>query len=345
MSTFKNKKLLITGGTGSFGSAVLQRFLTTDHFSEIRVFSRDEKKQDDMRNLYKNDKIKYYIGDVRDYSSIEPAMQGVDYVFHAAALKQVPSCEFFPMQAVKTNVEGTQNVIRAAAANGVKKVICLSTDKAAYPINAMGISKAMMEKVAVAEARNLKGTVVCLTRYGNVMASRGSVIPLFLNQIQKGEPLTITDPNMSRFFMSLEDAVDLVLFAFEHGNPGDLFVNKAPAGSIGDLAKAIMELAGKEVPIKIIGTRHGEKLYETLCTREEMLKAEDMGEFYRIPADNRDLNYAKYFVEGQKDISTVEDYHSHNTEQQGVEGLKKLISKLPLIRKEIYGEDVLQYPY
>ncbi len=341
----KNKIILITGGTGSFGSAVLQRFLTTDHFSEIRVFSRDEKKQDDMRNLYKNDKIKYYIGDVRDYTSIEPAMQGVDYVFHAAALKQVPSCEFFPMQAVKTNVEGTQNVIRAAAENGVKKVICLSTDKAAYPINAMGISKAMMEKVAVAEARNLKDTVVCLTRYGNVMASRGSVIPLFLNQIQKGEPLTITDPNMSRFFMSLEDAVDLVLFAFEHGNPGDLFVNKAPAGSIGDLAKAIMELAGKEVPIKIIGTRHGEKLYETLCTREEMLKAEDMGEFYRIPADNRDLNYAKYFVEGQKDISAVEDYHSHNTEQQGVEGLKKLISKLPLIRKEIYGEDVLQYPY
>jgi UDP-glucose 4-epimerase len=242
----QNKTLLITGGTGSFGTAVLNRFLKTDHFSEIRIFSRDEKKQDDMRNLYKNDKIKYYIGDVRDFSSVEPATRGVDYIFHAAALKQVPSCEFFPMQAVKTNVEGTQNVIRAAAANKVKKVICLSTDKAAYPINAMGISKAMMEKVAVAEARNLTDTVVCLTRYGNVMASRGSVIPLFLNQIQKGEPITITDPNMSRFFMSLEDAVDLVLFSFEHGNPGDLFVNKAPAGTIGDLAKALIELTGKE---------------------------------------------------------------------------------------------------
>lgn len=344
MQTIKNKILLITGGTGSFGTAVLNRFLTTDHFKEIRIFSRDEKKQDDMRNLYKTDKIKYYIGDVRDYSSVEPATRGVDYVFHAAALKQVPSCEFFPMQAVKTNVEGTQNVIRAAAANHVKKVICLSTDKAAYPINAMGISKAMMEKVAVAESRNLTDTVVCLTRYGNVMASRGSVIPLFLNQIQKGEPITITDPNMSRFFMSLEDAVDLVLFAFEHGNPGDLFVNKAPAGTIGDLAKALIALTGKEVPIKIIGTRHGEKLYETLCTREEMMKAEDMGNFYRVPADNRDLNYAKYFSEGEEDVSRIEDYHSHNTEQQGVEGLKKLISTLPLIRKEVFGEDVEQMP-
>lgn len=341
----KDKVLLITGGTGSFGTAVLNRFLQTDYFKEIRIFSRDEKKQDDMRNLYKNDKIKYYIGDVRDYTSVEPATRGVDYIFHAAALKQVPSCEFFPMQAVKTNVEGTQNVIRAAASNGVKKVICLSTDKAAYPINAMGISKAMMEKVAVAEARNLKDTVVCLTRYGNVMASRGSVIPLFLNQIQKGDPITITDPNMSRFFMSLEDAVDLVLFAFEHANPGDLFVNKAPAGSIGDLAQALFELIGKEVPIKVIGTRHGEKLYETLCTREEMMKAEDMGDFYRVPADNRDLNYAKYFSEGEQDVSKIEDYHSHNTEQQGVEGLKKLISKLPLIRKEVFGEDVMQYPY
>lgn len=249
------------------------------------------------------------------------------------------------MQAVKTNVEGTQNVIRAAAANKVQKVICLSTDKAAYPINAMGISKAMMEKVAVAEARNLTDTVVCLTRYGNVMASRGSVIPLFLNQIQKGEPITITDPNMSRFFMSLEDAVDLVLFAFEHANPGDLFVNKAPAGSIGDLAQALIEMTGKEVPVKIIGTRHGEKLYETLCTREEMIKAEDMGDFYRVPADNRDLNYAKYFSEGEEDVSKIEDYHSHNTKQEGVEGLKNLISKLPLIRKEIFGEDVMQYPY
>jgi len=342
--TIQDKTLLITGGTGSFGTAVLNRFLHTNHFKEIRIFSRDEKKQDDMRNLYKNDKIKYYIGDVRDYNSVEPATRDVDYIFHAAALKQVPSCEFFPMQAVKTNVEGTQNVIRAAGFNGVKKVICLSTDKAAYPINAMGISKAMMEKVAVAEARNLKDTVVCLTRYGNVMASRGSVIPLFLNQIQRGEPITITDPNMSRFFMSLEEAVDLVLFAFENGNAGDLFVNKAPAGTIGDLAQALMQLAQKEVPIKVIGTRHGEKLYETLCTREEMIKAEDMGDFYRIPADNRDLNYAKYFSEGEEDISKIEDYHSHNTEQQGVEGLMKLVSTLPLIRKEVFGEDVMQYP-
>ncbi|KNB61244.1 MULTISPECIES: polysaccharide biosynthesis protein [Chryseobacterium] len=341
----QNKVLLITGGTGSFGTAVLNRFLHTDHFKEIRIFSRDEKKQDDMRNLYKNDKIKYYIGDVRDFSSVEPATRGVDYIFHAAALKQVPSCEFFPMQAVKTNVEGTQNVIRAATANKVQKVICLSTDKAAYPINAMGISKAMMEKVAVAESRNTSETVVCLTRYGNVMASRGSVIPLFLNQIQKGEPITITDPNMSRFFMSLEDAVDLVLFAFEHANPGDLFVNKAPAGTIGDLAKALIELTGKEVPVKVIGTRHGEKLYETLCTREEMVKAEDMGDFYRVPADNRDLNYAQYFSEGEEEVAEIEDYHSHNTEQQGVEGLKKLISTLPLIRKEVFGEDVMQYPY
>jgi UDP-glucose 4-epimerase len=343
--TIQDKTLLITGGTGSFGTAVLNRFLHTNHFKEIRIFSRDEKKQDGMRNLYKDDKIKYYIGDVRDYNSVEPATRDVDYIFHAAALKQVPSCEFFPMQAVKTNVEGTQNVIRAAGFNGVKKVICLSTDKAAYPINAMGISKAMMEKVAVAEARNLKDTVVCLTRYGNVMASRGSVIPLFLNQIQRGEPITITDPNMSRFFMSLEEAVDLVLFAFENGNAGDLFVNKAPAGTIGDLAQALMQLAQKEVPVKIIGTRHGEKLYETLCTREEMIKAEDMGDFYRIPADNRDLNYAKYFSEGEEDISKIEDYHSHNTTQQGVEGLKKLIATLPLIRKEVFGENVMQYPY
>ncbi|MEM8520387.1 polysaccharide biosynthesis protein [Flavobacterium sp. PL12] len=340
----QNKTLLITGGTGSFGTAVLHRFLHTDHFKEIRIFSRDEKKQDDMRNLYKNDKIKYYIGDVRDYTSVEPATRGVDYVFHAAALKQVPSCEFFPMQAVKTNVEGTQNVIRAAASNGVQKVICLSTDKAAYPINAMGISKAMMEKVAVAEARNLKDTVVCLTRYGNVMASRGSVIPLFLNQIQKGEPITITDPNMSRFFMSLDDAVDLVLFAFENANPGDLFVNKAPSGTIGDLALALIELTGKTVPIKIIGTRHGEKVYETLCTREEMSKAEDMGNFYRVPADNRDLNYAAYFSQGEEEVAMIEDYHSHNATQEGIEGLKKLISTLPLIRKEIFGEDVEQMP-
>lgn len=340
----KNKILLITGGTGSFGTAVLRKFINTDHFKEIRIFSRDEKKQDDMRNQFKNDKLKFYIGDVRDYKSIEPAMRGVDFVFHAAALKQVPSCEFFPMQAVKTNVEGTQNVIDAAAANHVKKVICLSTDKAAYPINAMGISKAMMEKVAVAASRNLNETVVCLTRYGNVMASRGSVIPLFVKQIKNGDPITITDPGMTRFLMSLEEAVDLVLFAFEHGNPGDLFVNKAPAGTIGDLAQALKEMFKAENPIKIIGTRHGEKLYETLCTREEMIKAEDMGDFYRIPADNRDLNYAQYFSEGMKDISKIEDYHSHNTEQQDVEGMKKLLMNLPLIRKEVFGEDLMQYP-
>lgn len=331
----KNKTLLITGGTGSFGTAVLNRFLHTDHFKEIRIFSRDEKKQDDMRNFYKNEKIKYYIGDVRNLHSLEIATRNVDYVFHAAALKQVPSCEFFPMEAVKTNVEGTQNVIRAAAANGVKKVICLSTDKAAYPINAMGISKAMMEKVAIAESRNLKDTVVCLTRYGNVMASRGSVIPLFLSQIKKGESITVTDPNMSRFFMSLEDAVDLVLFAFENANAGDLFVNKAPAGSISNLAQALIELTGKEVPVKVIGTRHGEKLYETLCTREEMLKAEDMGDFYRVPADNRDLNYAKYFSEGEKDVSSIEDYHSHNTESLDVERMKKLLLKLDFIQKNL----------
>ncbi|MGX5683806.1 polysaccharide biosynthesis protein [Chryseobacterium cucumeris] len=340
----QNKVLLITGGTGSFGTAVLRKFINTDHFKEIRIFSRDEKKQDDMRNQFKNDKLKFYIGDVRDYRSIEQAMRGVDYVFHAAALKQVPSCEFFPMQALKTNVEGTQNVIDAAEANYVQKVICLSTDKAAYPINAMGISKAMMEKVVVAASRNLKNTTVCLTRYGNVMASRGSVIPLFVKQIKNGEAITITDPKMTRFLMSLEEAVELVLFAFENGNTGDLFVNKAPAGTIGDLAQALKELFKAESVIKVIGTRHGEKLYETLCTREEMLKAEDMGDFYRIPADNRDLNYDKYFSEGMKDISKIEDYHSHNTKQQDVEGMKKLLLKLPLIRKEVLGEDVMQYP-
>lgn len=335
MEKIKNKTLLITGGTGSFGTAVLNRFLATDHFSEIRIFSRDEKKQDDMRNHYKNDKIKYYIGDVRNLHSLELATRGVDYIFHAAALKQVPSCEFFPMEAVKTNVEGTQNVIRSAAANGVKKVICLSTDKAAYPINAMGISKAMMEKVAIAEARNLEDTVVCLTRYGNVMASRGSVIPLFLSQIENGEEITITDPNMSRFFMSLEDAVDLVLFAFENGAPGDLFVNKAPAGTIDNLAEALMQLSEKRVSVKVIGTRHGEKLYETLCTREEMIKAEDMGEFYRVPADNRDLNYAKYFSEGERDVSAIEDYHSHNTERLNVAEMKELLMKLDYIKERL----------
>jgi UDP-N-acetylglucosamine 4,6-dehydratase len=343
MELIKNKKLLITGGTGSFGNAVLQRFLETDHFCEIRIFSRDEKKQDDMRIQLKNPKLKFFIGDVRDYESVEQATRGVDYIFHAAALKQVPSCEFFPMQAVKTNVEGTQNVIKAASFNNVKKVICLSTDKAAYPINAMGISKAMMEKVAIAESRNLQNTIVCLTRYGNVMASRGSVIPLFINQIKNGLPLTITDPNMTRFLMSLNDAVDLVLFAFENGNQGDLFVNKAPAATIGDLAIAIKELAKVENEINIIGTRHGEKLYETLCTREEMVKAEDMGNFFRIPADNRDLNYSMFFSEGEKNIATIEDYHSHNTERLDVEGIKNLISKLALVRKELFGKEVSKF--
>jgi UDP-glucose 4-epimerase len=297
-----------------------------------------------MRNQLKSDKLKFYIGDVRDYNSIERAMRGVDYVFHAAALKQVPSCEFFPLEATKTNVFGTQNVIDSAAANKVKKVICLSTDKAAYPINAMGISKALMEKVAIAASRNLVDTTVCLTRYGNVMASRGSVIPLFLKQIKKGEIITITDPNMTRFLMSLDEAVELVLFAFENGKPGDLFVNKAPAGTIRDLAQALKELCNANNEIKIIGTRHGEKLYETLCTREEMMKAEDMGEFYRIPADNRDLNYAQYFSEGEQDVSKIEDYHSHNTSQQGVEGMKKLLLKLPLVRRDILGEkNISQY--
>lgn len=339
---FKNKTLLITGGTGSFGNAVLNRFLHTDHFKEIRIFSRDEKKQDDMRTQLKNDKLKFYIGDVRDYDSVERAMRGVDYVFHAAALKQVPSCEFFPLEATKTNVFGTQNVIDAAGANKVKKVICLSTDKAAYPINAMGISKALMEKVAVAASRNLTDTTVCLTRYGNVMASRGSVIPLFVNQLQNGQDLTITDPNMTRFLMSLDEAVELVLFAFENGNSGDLFVNKAPAGTIGDLAEALKIICKANSKIKVIGTRHGEKLYETLCTREEMMKAVDMGDFYRIPADNRDLNYAKYFSEGEKEVAVVEDYHSHNTEQLGVQGMVKLLSQLPFIRQEVFGETIDQ---
>jgi UDP-glucose 4-epimerase len=318
----------------------LQRFLNTDHFREIRIFSRDEKKQDDMRNQLKSDKLKFYIGDVRDFNSIERAMHGVNYVFHAAALKQVPSCEFFPIEATKTNVFGTQNVIDAAIINKVSKIICLSTDKAAYPINAMGISKALMEKVAIAASRNIPGdtTTICLTRYGNVMASRGSVIPLFLKQIKDGASITITDPNMTRFLMSLDEAVELVLFAFEHGRSGDLFVNKAPAGTIADLAQALIELCKATNEIKIIGTRHGEKLYETLCTREEMSKAEDMGKFYRIPADNRDLNYNQYFSEGETGVSVIEDYHSHNTEQVNVEGMKKLLSTLPLVRKEVFGE-------
>ena len=330
-----NQILLITGGTGSFGKVVLNRFLNSDLFSEIRIFSRDEKKQDDMRIRLKNEKLKFYIGDVRDYNSIEKAMRGVDYVFHAAALKQVPSCEFFPIEATKTNVFGTQNVIDAAGANKVKKVICLSTDKAAYPINAMGISKALMEKVSVAASRNLTDTIVCLTRYGNVMGSRGSVIPLFLNQLKEGHNITITDPKMTRFLMSLDEAVELVLFAFENGNSGDLFVNKAPAGNIGDLAQAMKELFELDNKVKIIGTRHGEKLYETLCTREEMIKAEDMGDFYRIPADNRGLNYSSYFYEGEKELSNINDYNSHNTEQKNIEGIKKLLLKLDFIKEAL----------
>ncbi|WBU88813.1 polysaccharide biosynthesis protein [Cellulophaga omnivescoria] len=333
---FKGKTLLITGGTGSFGNAVLNRFLETD-IKEIRIFSRDEKKQDDMRNTLKNEKVKFYIGDVRDFDSINRAMKGVDYVFHAAALKQVPSCEFFPLEATKTNVFGTQNAIDAAVANNVKRIICLSTDKAAYPINAMGISKALMEKVAVAASRNIpdNNTIVCLTRYGNVMASRGSVIPLFVNQIKEKQPLTVTDPNMTRFLMSLEDAVDLVIFAFTNGNQGDLFVNKAPASTIGDLANAMKDIYNVDNEVKVIGTRHGEKLYETLCTREEMQKAEDMGEFYRIPADNRDLNYSRYFSEGETDISTIEDYHSHNTTRLTNEELKNTLLNLDYIKENL----------
>lgn len=333
---FKDKILLITGGTGSFGNAVLDRFLETD-IKEIRIFSRDEKKQDDMRNRLKNEKVKFYIGDVRDYDSINKAMRGVDYVFHAAALKQVPSCEFFPLEAARTNVFGTQNTIDAAVANNVQRIICLSTDKAAYPINAMGISKAMMEKVAVAASRNIgeNSTIVCLTRYGNVMASRGSVIPLFVKQIKENTPLTVTDPNMTRFLMSLEDAVDLVIFAFKHGNQGDLFVNKAPASTIGDLAQVIKDIFKSDSDIKVIGTRHGEKLYETLCTREEMQKAEDMGDFYRIPADNRDLNYSRYFSEGETDISKIEDYHSHNTQQLTDNGLKQTLLNLDFIKESL----------
>ena len=335
MIEIKNATLLITGGTGSFGNAVLNRFLQTEHFNEIRIFSRDEKKQDDMRTRLNNEKLRFYIGDVRDYNSVEKAMRGVDYVFHAAALKQVPSCEFFPLEATKTNVFGTQNVIDAAGVNKVKKVICLSTDKAAYPINAMGISKALMEKVAVAASRNLTDTTICLTRYGNVMGSRGSVIPLFIDQLKQGNDLTITDPKMTRFLMSLDEAVELVLFAFENGNPGDLFVNKAPASNIGDLAQSLKEMLGLNNNIKIIGTRHGEKLYETLCTREEMMKAEDMGDFFRIPADNRSLNYSSYFSKGDKELSNVEDYNSHNTVQKDIEGIKQLLIKLDFVQQAV----------
>ncbi|EEY97966.1 UDP-N-acetylglucosamine 4,6-dehydratase [Vibrio sp. RC586] len=333
MNLFMNKTLLITGGTGSFGNAVLDRFLGTD-ISEIRIFSRDEKKQDDMRKKYNNSKLKFYIGDVRDYQSILNATRGVDYIYHAAALKQVPSCEFHPMEAVKTNVLGTENVLEAAIQNEVKRVVCLSTDKAVYPINAMGISKAMMEKVIVAKSRNVdpEKTVISATRYGNVMASRGSVIPLFLRQIIHDQPLTVTDPNMTRFMMTLSDAVDLVLHAFEHGSNGDIFVQKAPAATIDILVKALFQITGKpNHPVNIIGTRHGEKLYEALCSREEMFVAEDQGGYYRIPADNRDLNYSKYNEEGETDLSLIEDYNSHNTERLDVQSMVKLLHKLDFI--------------
>lgn len=337
MSILKDKVLLITGGTGSFGNAVLNRFLTSD-IREIRIFSRDEKKQDDMRHRIQNPKVKFYIGDVRDKRSVDTVMRGVDYVFHAAALKQVPSCEFFPMQAVRTNVIGTENVLDSAIEHNVKNVVVLSTDKAAYPINAMGISKAMMEKVAIAKARSLgnnANTTICCTRYGNVMASRGSVIPLWVDQIKSGKPITITDPNMTRYMMTLNDAVDLVLYAFEHGHQGDLFVQKAPAATLEVLADSLKELYHADNEVKVIGTRHGEKLYETLVTREEMFRSEDMGDYFRIPADARDLNYDKFFVEGQEDISKVEDYHSHNTFRLDKEGMKHLLLKLPEIRKDV----------
>ncbi len=330
---FKNNKLLITGGTGSFGNAVLNRFIDSD-FEEIRIFSRDEKKQDELRRRLKNPKVKFYIGDVRDYRSVETAVRGVDYIFHAAALKQVPSCEFFPLEAIKTNALGTENVLEAAIKNDVKNVVVLSTDKAVYPINAMGISKAMMEKVMIAKSRNAGNTIICGTRYGNVMASRGSVIPLFVDQIKGSTDLTLTDPSMTRFMMTLEDAVDLVLFAFKNANPGDMFVQKAPAATVETLAKALLEMYKSDSKLKVIGTRHGEKLYESLLTREEKVKAEDMGGYYRVPADNRDLNYANYFSEGEVDMNKVEDYHSHNTERLDIEGMKKLLLKLDFIKTD-----------
>jgi UDP-N-acetylglucosamine 4,6-dehydratase len=335
---FKDKILMITGGTGSFGKTVLKRFLSTD-VREIRIFSRDEKKQEEMRIALNNDKLKFYIGDVRNYDSIHQAMKGVDYVFHAAALKQVPSCEFYPMEAVRTNVLGTENMMSAAIANGVKRVVVLSTDKAVYPINAMGISKAMMEKLMVAKAR-MQGegeTVFCATRYGNVMASRGSVIPLFVTQLKEGKPLTVTDPNMTRFLMSLEDSVDLVLYAYEHGRQGDIFVQKAPASTVADLAQALKELFSRDSLIRVIGTRHGEKLYESLLSREEMAHAEDRGGYYRIPADNRDLNYAKFFSDGEERVSHFEDYTSHNTERLGVEQVKALLLKLDFIQEQLHA--------
>lgn len=333
---FKDKTLLITGGTGSFGNAVMKRFLDSD-IKEIRIFSRDEKKQDDMRKVYKNDKLKFYIGDVRDQSSVRNAMHNVDFVFHAAALKQVPSCEFFPLEAVKTNVIGTDNVLTCAIEMGVKKVICLSTDKAAYPINAMGISKAMMEKVFVAKARTIdpEKTLICGTRYGNVMASRGSVIPLFIDQIKSGKPMTITDPNMTRFLMSLEEAVELVVFAFHNAEAGDIMVQKSPASTIGDLAQAVKDLFNSDSEIRIIGTRHGEKLYETLLTKEEHRVAIDMGDFYRVPADKRDLNYDKFFVEGDSELSSEEEYNSHNTIRLTIEEIKEKLLQLDYVRDEL----------
>lgn len=332
---FKDKTLLITGGTGSFGKAVLSRFLDDKIFKEIRIFSRDEKKQDDLRKELNNSTTKFYIGDVRDRRSVDNVVQGVDYIFHAAALKQVPSCEFFPIEAVKTNVLGTENVLDAAIRHGVERVVVLSTDKAVYPINAMGITKALMEKVMVAKSRNAMHTVLCGTRYGNVMASRGSVIPLFVDQIKNNKDITITDPKMTRFMMTLDDAVDLVLFAFKHGDQGDIFVQKSPASTIEDLAKALIELYNAKNKISIIGTRHGEKLYESLLNREEMIKAEDMKDYYRIPADNRDLNYNQFFSEGQVDMSKIEEYHSHNTVRLDVEGTKQLLLKLEMITKDV----------
>jgi len=340
--------LLITGGTGSFGNAVLNRFINSNIFKEIRIFSRDEKKQDDLRKRVNNNKVKFYIGDVRDRDSLIPAIKGVNFIFHAAALKQVPSCEFFPLEAVKTNILGTDNVLTLAHEFEVKKVVVLSTDKAAYPINAMGMSKALMEKVMVAKSRILDSnkTIFCGTRYGNVMASRGSVIPLFIDQIKENKALTLTDPNMTRFMMTLEDAVDLVLYAFENSNQGDLFVQKAPSATVGTLAQALIELYKSSSEIKVIGTRHGEKLYETLVNREDMIKAEDLGDYYRIPADNRDLNYEQYFSEGIPDIANLDEYHSHNTSILDVEAMKNLLLKLPIIRKDILGEvDAIQYPY
>jgi UDP-N-acetylglucosamine 4,6-dehydratase/5-epimerase len=333
---FKDKTLLITGGTGSFGNVVLQRFIHSD-FAEIRVFSRDEKKQEDMRIALKSDKVKFYIGDVREYDGVHDAMRGADYVFHAAALKQVPSCEFYPMEAVRTNVAGAENVMRAAIDHEVKRCVVLSTDKAVYPINAMGISKAMMEKVMVAKSRlcDPGKTVLSATRYGNVMASRGSVIPLFLDQLLQGKPLTITDPGMTRFLMSLEESVDLVLYAFENARPGDIFVQKAPASTVGDLAQAMKEMLGGKSEIKIIGTRHGEKLYESLVSREEMARAEDLGSYYRIPADSRDLNYNKYFVEGEIEIAHIDDYTSHNTRRLDVEQVKQVLMQLDIIRQAV----------